>query len=338
MSKILLVGGAGYIGSHTAVELLEGGDEVIIVDNFSNSKREVIDRIEKITNKRPLLYEVDTRDGDFEKVFIENKIDAVVDFAAYKAVGDSVKNPLDYYNNNMMSLINTLQYMKKYGINNFVFSSSATVYGNAKKEDLPVDEAFPRSTQNPYGSTKMMGEMILDDVYTSDSKFNCIVLRYFNPVGAHESGLIGEESGSIPANLMPYITKVAIGELPYLNIFGDDYDTVDGTGVRDYIHVVDLAIGHVKAIKRLLDNNVGVEYFNLGTGRGYSVMEMVKMFSKVSGREVKYKIVGKRPGDIGSLYADCKKAENVLGWKSRYDLEKMCEDSWRWQSMNPNGY
>lgn len=338
MSKILLVGGAGYIGSHTAVELLEGGDEVIIVDNFSNSKREVIDRIEKITNKRPLLYEVDTRDGDFEKVFIENKIDAVVDFAAYKAVGDSVKNPLDYYNNNMMSLINTLQYMKKYGINNFVFSSSATVYGNAKKEDLPVDETFPRSTQNPYGSTKMMGEMILDDVYTSDSKFNCIVLRYFNPVGAHESGLIGEESGSIPANLMPYITKVAIGELPYLNIFGDDYDTVDGTGVRDYIHVVDLAIGHVKAIKRLLDNNVGVEYFNLGTGRGYSVMEMVNMFSKVSGREVKYKIVGKRPGDIGSLYADCKKAENVLGWKSRYDLEKMCEDSWRWQSMNPNGY
>ena len=338
MSNILLVGGAGYIGSHTAVELLNGGHNVLIADNFSNSHKEAIDRIELITNKRPKVYEVDTRDPKFEDVFKENKIDAVIDFAAYKSVGDSVKNPLDYYNNNMMSLISTLEYMNKYGIENFVFSSSATVYGSATKKDLPVDETYPRSTMNPYGATKMMGEMVLEDVYISNKDFNCIILRYFNPVGAHESGLIGEESTSIPANIMPYITKVAIGELPCLNVFGDDYDTEDGTGVRDYIHVVDLARGHVKALEMLLDKHVGLEYFNLGSGRGYSVMELINTFSEVSGRKINYKITDRRPGDIGSLYADCKKAEEILGWKAEYGLRRMCEDSWRWQSKNPKGY
>lgn len=338
MSTILLAGGAGYIGSHTAVELLSSGHEVIIVDNYSNSYPVVIDRIEEITSKRPKVYVLDTRSKEFEKVFIENKIDAVVDYAAYKAVGDSVKNPLKYYDNNLFSLLNTLNLMKKYGVNNFVFSSSATVYGSVPEEDLPVDEDYGRTTTNPYGNTKLMGEEILEDLVYSDKDFNTIVLRYFNPIGAHKSGLIGEESTEIPANIMPYLTKVAIGELPYLRVFGNDYDTVDGTGVRDYIHVVDLAKGHVKALERLLNNHVGIEYYNLGTGRGYSVMELIETFSKACGKEIPYKIVERRDGDAAASYADSSRAEKVLGWKAENTLEDMCKDSWKWQSENPHGY
>lgn len=338
MSTILLAGGAGYIGSHTAVELLNEGYEVIIVDNYSNSYPVVIDRIEEITSKRPKVYVMDTRSEEFEKVFIENEIDVVVDYAAYKAVGDSVKNPLKYYDNNLFSLLNTLNMMKKHGVNNFVFSSSATVYGNVAEKDLPVDENYGRTTTNPYGNTKLMGEEILEDIVYSDKEFNAVVLRYFNPIGAHKSGLIGEESTDVPANIMPYLTKVAIGELPFLRVFGNDYDTVDGTGVRDYIHVVDLARGHVKAIERLLSNKVDIEYYNLGTGRGYSVMELINTFSSVSGREIPYKIVERRDGDAAASYADSGRAERVLGWKAEHNLEDMCRDSWNWQSSNPYGY
>lgn len=338
MSTILLAGGAGYIGSHTAVELLNSGYDVVIADNYSNSYPVVINRIEKITSKRPKVYEVDTRSDEFEKVFKENKIDAVVDFAAYKAVGDSVKNPLKYYDNNILSLLNTLKLMKMYNVNNFVFSSSATVYGNVPEKDLPVNEEYGRSTTNPYGNTKLMGEQILEDLQYSDQEFNSIILRYFNPIGAHKSGLIGEESTDVPANIMPYLTKVAIGELPYLRVFGDDYDTIDGTGVRDYIHVVDLALGHVKSIERLLSNKTGIEYYNLGTGRGYSVMELLNTFSEACGKDIPYKIIERREGDAAASYADSSKAENVLGWKANLNLKNMCEDSWRWQSMNPKGY
>ncbi len=338
MSTILLAGGAGYIGSHTAIELLNAGHEIIIVDNYSNSYPVVIDRIEEITSKKVKVYVMDTRNEDFEKVFIENKIDAVIDYAAYKAVGDSVKNPLKYYDNNLLSLLNILNLMKKYGVNNFVFSSSAVVYGNVEKECLPVNESHKRTTTNPYGNTKMMGEEILEDLAYADKDFNTIILRYFNPIGAHKSGLIGEESTEIPANIMPYLTKVAIGELPYLRVFGNDYDTIDGTGVRDYIHVVDLAKGHVKAIERLLDKQVGIEYYNLGTGRGYSVMELIDAFSRACGKEIPYKLVERRAGDAAVSYADASKAENILGWKAKYSLEDMCKDSWKWQSQNPKGY
>ena len=338
MSTILLAGGAGYIGSHTAVELLNSGHEVIIVDNYSNSYPVVIDRIEEITSKRPKVYEMDTRSSEFEKVFFENKIDAVVDFAAYKAVGDSVKSPLKYYDNNLFSLINTLNLMKKHGVDNFVFSSSATVYGNVPEEDLPIVEDHERTSTNPYGSTKLMGERILEDIVKSDKDFNTIVLRYFNPIGAHKSGKIGEECTGIPANIMPYLTKVAVGELPYLRVFGNDYNTVDGTGVRDYIHVVDLAKGHVKALERLIEKKVGIEFYNLGTGRGYSVMELINTFSKACGNEIPYEIVERRDGDVAITYADSTKAEEILGWKAEHSLEDMCRDSWKWQSGNPHGY
>ncbi len=338
MKNILLAGGAGYIGSHTAVELLNSGYNVIIVDNFSNSFHTVIDRIEKITSKRPKVYEMDTRSSEFERVFLENKIDAVVDFAAYKSVGDSVKEPLKYYDNNLLSLLNTLKLMRKHKINNFVFSSSATVYGNVPKDKLPVDENYNRTTTNPYGNTKFMGEAIIEDLYYSDNRFNTVILRYFNPIGAHKSGLIGEESTDIPANIMPYLTKVAIGELPHLNVFGDDYDTVDGTGVRDYIHVVDLAKGHIKAIERLLESESRIEYFNLGTGRGYSVLELIENFSKACGKEIPYKITKRRDGDADISYANVERAKKILNWSAQYSILDMCEDSWRWQSMNPNGY
>lgn len=338
MGSILLAGGAGYIGSHTAVELLESGYDVIIADNFSNSYPIVIERIEKITSKKVKFYEVDTRSEEFEKIFIDNNIDVVVDFAAYKAVGDSVKQPLKYYDNNLFSLINTLKLMRKYNINKFVFSSSATVYGDVPKEKLPVNERSERTSTNPYGSTKLMGEMIIEDICHSDAKFNSIILRYFNPIGAHKSGMIGEETIGIPANIMPYLTKVAIGELPNINVFGNDYDTVDGTGVRDYIHVVDLAKGHVKAIERLLKENTSVEHYNLGTGNGYSVMELISAFSKACGKKIPYKIVERRDGDSASSFADANKAKKVLGWNAIYDIDDMCEDSWNWQINNPNGY
>ena len=338
MDTILLAGGAGYIGSHTAVELLNSGYNVIIVDNYSNSYPVVIDRIEKITSKRPTVYETDTRSKDFEKVFKENKIDAVIDFAAYKSVGDSVKEPLKYYDNNILSLLNTLNLMKKYKVNNFVFSSSATVYGSVPEENLPVDEKYGRTTTNPYGNTKLMGEEILEDLSHSDKEFNTIILRYFNPIGAHMSGLIGEESTEVPANIMPYLTKVAIGELPYLRVFGNDYETSDGTGVRDYIHVVDLARGHVKALERLLTQGTGLEYYNLGTGRGYSVMELINAFSGVCGKEIPYKVIERREGDAASSYADSSRAKKMLGWEAIYTLKDMCEDSWKWQRMNPKGY
>lgn len=338
MGSILLAGGAGYIGSHTAVELLENGYDVIIADNFSNSYPIVIERIEKITSKKVRFYEVDTRSEEFEKIFIDNTIDVVVDFAAYKAVGDSVKQPLKYYDNNLFSLINTLKLMRKYNINNFVFSSSATVYGDVPKEKLPVDERNERTSTNPYGSTKLMGEMIIEDICHSDDKFNSIILRYFNPIGAHKSGLIGEETVGIPANIMPYLTKVAIGELPNINVFGNDYDTIDGTGVRDYIHVVDLARGHVKAIERLLKENTSVEHYNLGTGNGYSVMELISAFSKACGKEIPFKVVERRNGDSASSFADANKAKQILGWNAIYDIDDMCKDSWNWQVNNPKGY
>lgn len=338
MSSILLAGGAGYIGSHTAVELLLRDKDVIIVDNFSNSNPNVIERIERLASKRVKFYELDTRTSEFEIVFKENEIDVVVDFAAYKAVGDSVKEPLSYYENNLCSLINTLKLMKKYNVNKFVFSSSATVYGDVKVDMLPAREDYTRSATNPYGNTKLIGEDIIRDLGKADGNFNSIVLRYFNPIGAHQSGLLGEQTNGVPANIMPYLTKVAIGELPFLNIFGDDYDTEDGTGIRDYIHVVDLAIGHVKAIERLLKVNNGVEFFNLGTGKGYSVMELVRAFSRASQMEIPYKIVERRDGDVAMSYADPSKAKEVLNWEASLGIDEMCRDSWNWQSKNPNGY
>lgn len=334
--NILVTGGAGYIGSHTAIELINEGYEVIIADNLCNSSSIVIDRINKITGKKVKFYNVDTRDQKkLRKIFEENKIDAVIHFAALKAVGESVEKPLDYYNNNLVNTITVLELMREFGVDKFVFSSSATVYGSPKS--CPIKEDFPLSTTNPYGNTKLMIEDILRDICKVNKDFNVAILRYFNPIGAHESGLIGEEPNGIPNNLMPYITKVAIGQLKELSVFGDDYDTPDGTGVRDYIHVVDLAIGHVKALEKLNQNPRLVTY-NLGTGRGYSVLDLVKAFENASGVKIPYKIVGRRAGDIAMCYADPTKAEKELGWVAKYDVNKMCKDSWNWQSKNPNGY
>lgn len=334
--NILVTGGAGYIGSHTVVELLNEGYEVIIADNLCNSNSIVIDRIKEITGKNVEFYNIDTRDQDkLRKVFEENKIDAVIHFAALKAVGESVEKPLDYYNNNLINTITVLELMREFNVDKFVFSSSATVYGNP--EFCPIKEDFPLSTTNPYGSTKLMIENILRDICKVNKDFNVAILRYFNPIGAHESGKIGEEPNGIPNNLMPYITKVAIGQLKELSVFGNDYDTPDGTGVRDYIHVVDLAIGHVKALEKL-NQNPGLVTYNLGTGKGYSVLDLVKAFEKASGVEIPYKIVGRRSGDIAMCYADATKAEKELGWTAKYDVDKMCKDSWNWQSKNPNGY
>ncbi|NKF07420.1 UDP-glucose 4-epimerase GalE [Clostridium gasigenes] len=333
---VLVSGGMGYIGSHTTVELLNQGYEVIIVDDLSNSKDVVLDRIESITGKLPKFYKMNIlNEEDLETVFKENKIDAVIHFAAFKAVGESVSMPIEYYHNNLTTTLVMLNIMKKYNVKNFVFSSSATVYGEAKT--MPVKEAASLSTTNPYGATKLMIEDILRDVYKADKDMNIAILRYFNPVGAHKSGTIGEDPSGIPNNLMPYITKVAIGELKVLSVFGNDYNTVDGTGVRDYIHVVDLAKGHIKALEKLSANS-GLVTYNLGTGNGYSVLELVKAFSKASGREISYKIVDRRPGDVGICYADPKKANNELGWIAEKSIEEICEDSWRWQSNNPKGY
>ena len=333
---VLVTGGAGYIGSHTVVELLNLDKEAIIVDNFSNSNPIVLDRISEITNKEFKFYEVDTINiEELEVVFKENKIDSVIHFAAYKAVGESVEKPLEYYSNNIINTLTVLNLMKKYNVKNFVFSSSATVYGDP--HTCPITEDFPLSTTNPYGATKLMIEDMLRDIAKADPSFNIAILRYFNPVGAHSSGLIGEDPNGIPNNLMPYITKVAVGKLKELSVFGNDYNTHDGTGVRDYIHVVDLAKGHIKALDKL-STNCGLVTYNLGTGNGYSVLDMIKAFSKASGQEIPYKIVDRRPGDVAMCYADPTKANNELGWKAEFGIDRMCEDSWRWQSNNPNGY
>ncbi|RMA93301.1 UDP-glucose 4-epimerase GalE [Hydrogenothermus marinus] len=331
--KIFLTGGAGYIGSHTAVVLLEAGYDVVIYDNLSNSKYEVINRIEKITGKRPEFIKGDIRDSKTLEKAIEG-CDAVIHFAGLKAVGESVEKPLEYYDNNVCGSVNLFKVMQKKNIKKIVFSSSATVYGDPQK--LPLTEDHPLAPVNPYGKTKYMIEEILKDLYNSDKNWHIAVLRYFNPVGAHESGLIGEDPQGIPNNLMPYISQVAVGKREYLRVFGNDYDTPDGTGIRDYIHVVDLAKGHLKALEKL--DEIGYEVYNLGTGRGYSVLEVVKAFEKASGKKIPYKIVERRPGDVAVCYADPSKAEKELNWKAEYDINKMCKDSWNWQSKNPKGY
>ncbi|MDD6796116.1 MAG: UDP-glucose 4-epimerase GalE [Clostridiaceae bacterium] len=335
---VLVTGGLGYIGSHTTVELLNAGKEVIVIDNLYNSKELVKDRIKEITGKDIKFYNIDlvTDKEDADKVFEENNIESVIHFAAYKAVGESVEKPLEYYSNNLISTLNVLQLMKKHNVKNFVFSSSATVYAAAK--EMPLREDFePLTSTNPYGKTKVMIEDILRDLYFADKSWNIALLRYFNPIGAHESGMIGEDPKGIPNNLVPYVAKVAVGELDHVNVFGDDYDTPDGTGVRDYIHVVDLAKGHVKALEKL-ETNSGLVTYNLGTGNGYSVLEVIKAFSKAVGRELPYKIGPRRAGDLATCYADPSKANKELGWKAEKTLDDMCADSWRWQSKNPKGY
>lgn len=334
--SVLVTGGVGYIGSHTTIELIQEGKDVIIVDNLSNSNIVVLDRISEITGVKPKFYELDVQNREkLEVVFKENDIESVMHFAASKAVGESVEKPLEYYSNNIKNTLVLLETMRKYNVKNFVFSSSATVYGDPHK--CPILEDFPLSATNPYGQTKLMIENILRDICKADTTLNVAILRYFNPVGAHKSGKIGEEPNGIPNNLMPYITKVAIGQLKELSVFGDDYNTPDGTGVRDYIHVVDLAGGHVKALEKL-ESKPGLVTYNLGTGNGYSVLEMVQAFSKASGRNIAYKIAPRRPGDIAMCYADASKAKKELDWEAKYNLDEMCEDSWRWQSLNPNGY
>ena len=334
--KILVTGGAGYIGSHTCVELLEAGYEVVIVDNFSNSKPEVLNRIREITGKDFGFYELDVCDGEkLRRVFEENEIAAVIHFAGYKAVGESVAKPLMYYKNNLGSTFTLCELMQEFNVKRLVFSSSATVYGMA--EVVPIVESAPLSTTNPYGATKLMQEDIFRDIAFADKTWSIALLRYFNPIGAHKSGKIGEDPSGIPNNLMPYISQVAIGKRECLSVFGDDYDTHDGTGVRDYIHVVDLAQGHVKAIEKVLSCE-GIDAYNLGTGNGYSVLDMVKAFEKASGRKVNYKITERRSGDVATCYSDPSYAKKELGWQAIRGLEEMCEDTWRWQKNNPNGY
>ena len=333
---VLVTGGAGYIGSHTVVELIEANREVIIIDNFSNSKPEVLNRIEKITGKRPKLYECDLLDLEAtRKVFAENEIDSVIHFAGLKAVGESCAQPLRYYSHNFNATFNLISAMIEFGVGTIVFSSSATVYGSPKT--VPIREDFPLSTTNPYGETKLVIERMLKDIADAGELKSVSILRYFNPIGAHESGLIGEDPKGIPNNLLPYISQTAIGKLEKLHVFGDDYPTHDGTGVRDYIHVVDLAKAHLAALDRAMAVS-GTEYYNVGTGVGYSVLDIVKAFEKVSGKKVPYVIDPRRPGDIAECYADPTLAKNVLGWEAKFDIERMCRDADRWQSMNPNGY
>ena len=329
---ILVTGGTGYIGSHTCVELLNKGYEIAVIDNFSNSKKEVIEKINKITNKNFKFYEGDCCDKELlEKIFKENNIDAVIHFAGFKAVGESVKNPLKYYQNNLESTINLLNVMNSFNCKKIVFSSSATVYG--KPDELPIKEDFKLSATNPYGRTKLMIEEILRDLYISDNEWSIAILRYFNPIGAHSSGLIGENPNDIPNNLMPYIVKVANKELDVLNIFGNDYNTHDGTGVRDYIHVVDLALGHIKAIEKVLKEK-GVDAYNLGTGNGYSVLDLVNTFSRVNDIEVKYQITNRRPGDIDACYADASYAKEKLDFKATKTIEEMCKDAYNFVINN----
>ena len=325
---ILVTGGTGYIGSHTAIELLKNGEEIVVVDNLSNSKIEMVDKIKKLSGKDFKFYEVDLLDREkLEKVFQENDIKEVIHFAGLKAVGESCEKPIEYYHNNITGTLILLDLMRKYNCKKIVFSSSATVYGDPAT--VPIKEDFPLSTTNPYGTTKLMIERILTDIYKSDNEWTVILLRYFNPIGAHESGEIGEDPNGIPNNLMPYINYVASGKLDHLNVFGDDYDTPDGTGVRDYIHVVDLALGHIKAIEKAREIK-GIEIYNLGTGKGYSVLDIVKAFEKANNIKIKYEIVARRPGDIATCYADPSKAKRELNWEATKDLEQMCKDSWRY--------
>ena len=333
---VLVTGGAGYIGSHTLVELLNAGHEVVVIDNLVNSKTESLNRVEKITGKKVKFYKGDIRDKVIlDKIFIENKIDSVINFAGLKAVGESCAKPLEYYENNIEGMLQLAFSMREHNVKNLVFSSSATVYG--KPKTVPIKEDFPLSTSNPYGSTKLFIEYILKDLYKADPTFNIVILRYFNPIGAHESGMIGEDPKGIPNNLCPYITQVAVGKREYLGVFGDDYKTHDGTGVRDYIHVVDLAKGHVLAVNKLAENP-GLLIVNLGTGQGYSVLDMVKAFEKVIGKPLPYKILPRRPGDIDECYADPSYAYEVLGFKAEKTLDDMCRDAMRWQTLNPDGY
>lgn len=327
---VLLPGGAGFIGSHTAVELLNAGEEIVIIDNFSNSKSQVLEAIRKITGKDFKFYEMNYMDREkLEKVFKENEINAVMNFAGYKAVGESVKKPIEYYTNNVSGALVLLDVMKKYNCKKFIFSSSATVYGDP--ETIPItEECKTGETTNPYGTSKLFIEQILKDLYKSDNTWDICILRYFNPIGAHESGLIGEEPQGVPNNLMPYIVRVANGTLKELSVFGNDYNTPDGTGVRDYIHVVDLAKGHVKALEKLNKEGKGLYIYNLGTGKGYSVLDMVKAFEKATGKKVPYKIAPRRVGDIATCYADPKKAKEELGWEAEKTLEDMCLDSWNY--------
>ncbi len=333
---ILVTGGAGYIGSHTCVQLLNAGYDVTVVDNLSNSCKEAINRVEKITGKKVKFYEIDLVDKEaLRAVFDENKFDAAIHFAGLKAVGESVTVPLKYYENNIISTLNLCEIMAEFNVKKLVFSSSATVYGVPKT--VPIREDFPLSCTNPYGRTKLMIEEILRDLYMSDNQWDIAILRYFNPIGAHESGMIGEDPKDIPNNLMPYVAQTAIGKREYVHVFGNDYDTPDGTGVRDYIHVVDLADGHLLALKKI-ENRVGVVTYNLGTGNGYSVLDMIKAFSKACGHDVPYKIEGRRAGDVGVCYADPSYAKAEIGFVAKRNLEDMCRDAWHWQSQNPNGY
>ena len=334
---ILVTGGAGYIGSHTCVELLEAGYEVVVVDNLCNSSAESLNRGQEITGKTLKFYEADILDREaMEEIFTKEDITAVIHFAGLKAVGESVAKPLEYYWNNITGTLVLCDVMRKHGCKNLVFSSSATVYGDPAT--VPIREDFPLHVTNPYGRTKLMQEEMFRDFYVSDNTWNIMLLRYFNPIGAHKSGRIGEDPKGIPNNLLPYVAQVAIGKLPEVGVFGDDYDTPDGTGVRDYIHVVDLAKGHVKAIEKLEKTGSGVYTYNLGTGHGYSVLDIVKAFSKACGHEIPYRIKPRRPGDIATCYADPSLAAQELGWKAELGIEEMCEDAWRWQSHNPDGY
>ena len=334
---ILVTGGAGYIGSHTCVELLNEGYEVVVMDNLYNSSKKALDRVEEITGKRVTFYETDMLDrAGVERIFEKESIDAVIHFAGLKAVGESVAKPIEYYYNNMAGTLILCDTMRKAGVKNIVFSSSATVYGDPAF--VPITEDCPKGKiTNPYGQTKSMLEQVLTDIQVSDPEWNVMLLRYFNPIGAHKSGKIGEDPKGIPNNLLPYVAQVAIGKLACIGVFGNDYDTPDGTGVRDYIHVVDLAKGHVKAIRKL-EEKKGVLVYNLGTGKGYSVLEVVKAFGKACGKELPYTIKPRRPGDIAQCYADPSLAKKELGWEAAYGIEEMCADSWRWQSQNPDGY
>ena len=334
---ILVTGGAGYIGSHTCLELLKAGYEVVVVDNLCNSSEEAVKRVEKISGKPVKFYQADILDREaLEKIFESETIDSVIHFAGLKAVGESVAKPLEYYYNNITGTLVLCDVTRKHGVKNIVFSSSATVYGDPAF--VPITEECPKGTiTNPYGQTKSMLEQILTDFHVADPEWNVVLLRYFNPIGAHESGMIGEDPKGIPNNLVPYIAQVAVGKLPCLGVFGNDYPTHDGTGVRDYIHVVDLAVGHVKALKKI-EEKAGVCIYNLGTGKGYSVLDVVKAYEKACGKEIKYEIKPRRPGDIATCYADATKAKEELGWVAERGIEEMCADSWRWQSMNPDGY
>ncbi|PHE95777.1 UDP-glucose 4-epimerase GalE [Bacillus wiedmannii] len=333
---ILITGGAGYIGSHTCIELLNNNYKIIVVDNLSNSSIESLNRVKEITGKQFEFYKESVLNREkMNEIFLKNNIEAVIHFAGFKAVGESTTIPLTYYYNNIISTIILCDVMQKHHVKKFIFSSSATVYGIPKTS--PITEEFPLSVTNPYGRTKLMIEQIMRDVAKADDEWSIALLRYFNPFGAHKSGRIGEDPNGIPNNLMPYVTQVAVGKLKELNIFGNDYPTKDGTGVRDYIHVVDLAKGHVKALEKVLETK-GIEAYNLGTGKGYSVLEMIKAFEEVSGKKIPYKVIGRRPGDVAVCFADVSKAKRELGWEAEYGLEEMCVDSWRWQVNNKNGY